>query len=251
MAIDPDAFRHHPRLEGRIRAPEDSYFRDLDLVEMDRRMGERGAPAGWRYPDATRERMRHEAMAVRPEGPLWVFAYGSLMWDPAVDFTEVRRATLQGFSRSMCLVDRMGGRGTSEAPGLMAGLDEGGECEGLAFRLPDDVQDRESERLWRREMMAPAYRAVFATAHTGQGPITALAFAADHETEMIEADLPREDQLRYLAMGEGTLGTSMEYLENLLAQFEALDIHDPELDALLADARDCRARLVGANGGAA
>ncbi|MWD26584.1 gamma-glutamylcyclotransferase [Aquicoccus sp. SCR17] len=243
MPIDPAAFRHHPRLEGKIRAPEDSFFRDLDLEVLDARMREAGAPADWRYPDARREEMRRAALTERLQagGEFWVFAYGSLMWDPAVDVMEIRRATLQGYSRAMCLVDRFGGRGTPEAPGLMAGLDDGGTCEGLAFRLPPDGLERETERLWRREMVAPAYHAVFAPAQTAQGEVTALAFAADHSADMIEADLPRETQLRYLATGEGMLGTSLEYLENLLVQFELLDIHDPDLAALCRDAQALRA----------
>ncbi len=66
--------------------------------------------------------------------PTWVFGYGSLMWDPSVEFNEVRYAHCSGFQRSFCLWDE-GGRGSAKQPGLMLAIDEGGKCEGLAFRI--------------------------------------------------------------------------------------------------------------------
>ena len=75
----------------------------------------------WRWPDAEREANR-QAFFAGHEGPVWVFAYGSLMWDPAILFDDVRPALLEGYSRAMCLVDRRGARGSAEAPGLMAEL---------------------------------------------------------------------------------------------------------------------------------
>lgn len=236
MPIPASAFRHHPALAGQIRPPEDSYFRDLDLEEMDRRMIERGVPMPWRRTDADREATRHKFLAGH-EGPLWVFAYGSLMWDPGILFDEVRHAVFEGYSRAMCLVDRRGARGSAEAPGLMAGLAEGGRCDGLVFRISADQVEEETERLWRREMIAHAYYPVFAPAATPQGPITAMAFVADPEADMIEIDLPRALQVDYIAKGEGFLGTSLEYLENTLAQFDAMGIDDPDLKALLRDVR--------------
>ncbi|WP_172330049.1 gamma-glutamylcyclotransferase [Mangrovicoccus sp. HB161399] len=235
MSFAPDAFRHHPGLAGKIRDPGDSFFRNLDLAEIDRIWAEAGMTENPRYSDEAREAMRRQTLAPWSGRDLWVFAYGSLMWDPAVYFAEVRRARLPGYRRSFCLVDRSGGRGSAEAPGLMAALDHGPACDGLAFRLAAGSADRESEVIWRREMMAPCYMAVFAPVETAHGPVEALCFVADPEADMIDTEISRADQVRYLATGRGRLGTSREYLVNIIEGCRELRIDDPELDALLAE----------------
>jgi cation transport protein ChaC len=234
MTIPDSAFIHHPELKSLIRDPEESFFRDLDLAAVDARMAERGVPMPWRRTDADREANRRAFLAGH-EGPLWVFAYGSLMWDPAILFDEVRHARIAGFCRSMCLVDRRGARGSAEAPGLMAGLAAGGTCEGLVFRIPAARVENETERLWRREMIAQAYTPAFAEAETPAGPVRAMCFVADPAADMIETGLSHDQQVRYIATGEGFLGTSLEYLENMLTQFTAMKVEDPMLSALLQD----------------
>lgn len=244
MPVAPDPFRHHPALADLVRDPAQSFFRDLDLDAMDARMAERGIPMPWRRPDAEREATRHAFLAGH-EGPLWVFGYGSLMWDPAILFDEIRHAKVGGYHRSMCLVDRRGARGSNDAPGLMAGLAAGGTCDGLAFRIPAPLVAAETERLWRREMIAYAYVPVMATASTAQGDIPALCFVADPLADTIDTGLCRDRQVEYIATGEGFLGTSREYLENMLAHFDALGITDPDLRDLL---RDVQAHVPGGAG---
>lgn len=239
MPIPDTAFRHHPELAPLIRDPEQSFFRDLDLDAMDQRMIDRGVPMPWRRPDEEREANRR-AFFEGHEGPLWVFAYGSLMWDPAILFDEVRHARIAGFSRSMCLVDRRGARGSAEAPGLMAGLADGGQCDGLVFRIPAGREEAETERLWRREMIAYAYFPAFALADTPAGPVRAVCFVADPEAEMIDTRLDHATQVEYIATGEGFLGTSYEYLANMLTQFDTMQVDDPGLRGLLRDVRRLR-----------
>lgn len=239
MTIPDSAYRHHPELKNLIRDPAQSYFRDLDLAQIDQRMVENGLAMPWRWTDEEREADRLRFLEGH-EGPVWVFAYGSLMWDPAIVFDEVRHAQVQGYSRSMCLVDKRGARGSAEAPGLMAGLAEGGTCEGLAFRIPADLVDAETERLWRREMIAEAYYAAYAEARTAQGTVRAICFVADSRSSFIDTDLSHETQVQYIATGEGMLGTSYEYLENTLIQFDAMKIEDPSLRALLKDVQQVR-----------
>lgn len=243
MIVSRDAYRHHPELHALVTPPEDSFFRDLDIAAMDARMAALGRPADWRRTHEDRERTRHDLLA-DVTGPVWVFAYGSLMWDPAIVFDEVRHARISGYHRSMCLVDRRGPRGNEDAPGLMAGLAPGGKCDGLAFRIPADQVDHETERLWRREMIAHAYDAAMAPARTALGDINVVTFVANDATDYIDLNLPRDTQVEYIATGSGFLGTSLEYLENTVRHFQTLNIQDDALMALLADARARAARNV-------
>lgn len=234
MPIPASAFRHHPELARQIRDPEDSYFRHMDYAALDAQMAERGFGPDWRRSDEEREGSR-QAFLDGHEGPLWIFGYGSLMWDPGIDFDEIRHARLQGYHRSMCLVDIRGARGSVEEPGLMAGLAAGGDCDGLAFRIPAQLVERETERLWRREMIAHAYEPALAPARTRQGAIMALAFVADPDAPNICTDLSHDLRVRYIATGEGRLGTSREYLEGMVRQFAHMGVSDPELERLLRD----------------
>ena len=92
MSMDADPFRHHPVLRGMIVEPAQSPLRHIDIAELDRLMKAQGMPDNWRYSDEKREAIRRAALAGREESDLWVFAYGSLMWNPAILFAEIRRA---------------------------------------------------------------------------------------------------------------------------------------------------------------
>lgn len=226
---------HHPVLRDRIKDPFQSFFRNFKPSDLDARMKEQGAAQDWRFTDAQIEASRRAVLGSRPGADLWVFAYGSLMWDPAIRFAEVRRARIHGYSRSFCLKDTFGARGTAKAPGLMAALDEGGQCDGLAFRIASHHVDEESAVLWRRELVGPAYLPLFHETETAHGPVEALIFAADRSAPVICADISRDDQIRYIATGTGFLGTSLQYLENIVAQFAALGIDDRAVSQLLED----------------
>lgn len=235
-----DPFAHHPELRDKVRDPLGSGFRTLTLASLQTQMDDLGLPGGWWYSDADREAMRQAFLATLPPGDLWVFAYGSLMTDPGIVFSEVRRATLPGHRRRFILRDVYGGRGTPEAPGLMAALDTAGPqdlCHGLAFRISADLAAAETKVLWQREMIAPCYRPVMIGAEVGTATVPVLAFLADHQSGMIAADISRAEQIRLIATGSGFLGTSLAYLENIDRQFEALGITDPDTEELLAEVR--------------
>jgi len=207
----PDPYRHHPELRGQIKPAADSFFRDLDLAVMDARAAEVGRPADWRTPCEEREAARRDWLTGRMDQDLWVFGYGSLMWDPALDYTEVRRARVHGYARSFCLWDE-GGRGSLEQPGLMLALDEGEGCEGLVFRIAAGTVDHETFVLFRREMIAGAYKPAWLAMESAQGPIEALGFVANHAHDRIRPGIPLDQQAQMLAVAEGVLGTGFEYL---------------------------------------
>ena len=228
MTSDCDPFTHHPELRDKIVDPLDSNFRDMDLAAMDEKMMAVGAPMDWRHSDAFREQSRQDTLAGRWEGDLWVFAYGSLIWDPAFRFSEVRSALLTGYRRSFCLKSELG-RGTPERPGLMAGLDDGGACRGVVFRIDRDLLDEETRVIWRREMLLHAYTPEFVEVETPQGVVEALAFIVDHSATSYLPGMSDEETAHFMATGSGIFGTSLTYIESLAENFEAIGIEDTAL----------------------
>jgi cation transport protein ChaC len=229
-----DPYAHHPELRGRIADPETSFFRTFSIdriIEMHPHLEPQRA---WAHTDAVREAIRAQALAGH-SGDLWVFAYGSLIWDPALRFAELRRAHAPAHARRFVMVDHRGARGTAEAPGLMAGLDAGDGCEGLAFRIAAAEVDAETEILFRREAFGPGYRPAFVPVTIGDETVEALTFLADHACPDVRADLPRETQVEYLATGAGFLGTSRDYLAGIVSHLDHLGIDDPHAAALLRD----------------
>jgi len=231
-----DPFAAHPELRSLIRDPSQSALRNLYASSVEKELSNAAPPDPKRRSAAAREANRRLTMA-SPAGDLWVFAYGSLMWDPAIEFAEVRRAWLPGHARRFILCDTHGARGTPETPGLMAALDRGEGCHGLAFRVPAERVEDETRNLWAREMVLPSYVPRLLPVDLNGESVIALVFLADHATDMIRGDLTRDQQVRYLATGTGFLGSSRDYLETIARQFAALAIDDPDVDALMAEVR--------------
>ncbi|PSL19085.1 cation transport protein ChaC [Shimia abyssi] len=201
-----------------------------------------GAPQDWILTTEQRNADRFAALAGRWDQDVWVFAYGSLMWDPGFHFAEVRRGFAPRAERRFTLCDRFGGRGTRDAPGVMAALENGSGCNGLVFRISRDIIDVETELVWRRERMGHAYFPAFIEVQTDQGPVEALAFMANHAATLIDTDLTYEQQVQYCATGKGWLGTSLDYVANLAEHFETMRIVDKGVTGLLRDARAYRDR---------
>ncbi len=233
MHHEGDPFRHHPELRGQIADPLTSFFRSFGIAEMERLATEHGLPTGWWHSDAERERIRLADLAHRTAGDLWIFGYGSLMWDPAIRFAEVRRAHAIDHTRRFILKDVHGARGTAERPGLMAALDAGEGCDGLLFRIPEPLVDAETEILYRRERIGPAYSAAFVPVRLPDGTVLeAIAFVADHTSPTIDASLTEADEVRLIATGTGFLGSSFDYVRGIEAKFDLLGIVDPHVRRL-------------------
>lgn len=230
-------FIHHPALRGLIADPEKSFFRNFKPSDLDARMKALGREDGWRHGDDEVEAARLAFLEGRLDQDLWIFAYGSLMWDPAFKFAEVRRARAPNHARKFILKDTLGARGSPQMPGLMAALADGRGCDGLAFRIAKENVRHESGVFWRRELLGHAYRPSMTAVITQFGEVEALAVVANHGAEAICPDMTREEQVRYVATGKGFMGTSLEYLENIAAHFEAMGIEDSEVSDLLAGAR--------------
>ena len=235
-------FIHHPALRGLIADPEKSFFRNFKPSDLDARMKALGREDGWRHGDDEVEAARLAFLDGRLDQDLWIFAYGSLMWDPAFKFAEVRRALAPNHARKFILKDTFGARGTPETPGLMAALDDGAGCEGLAFLIGKEEVRHETCVFWRRELLGHAYRPALIAVETGLGGVEALTVVANHESELICPQITRDEQYRCIAKGKGFLGTSLEYLENISTHFETLEIEDREVSTLLEGARSYQLR---------
>jgi len=242
VSDDRDPFYHHPELRGEIADPLASFFRNFTTAHLASKMQELGLPKWW-HSDEKREALRHEALAGHRDSDLWVFAYGSLMWDPGIRFIAVRRARVADYARRFILKDIYGARGTAKTPGLMAALDKGSGCDGLLFRIAREDIEEETEVLWRREQIGPAYKPAFVEAMVGEEAVSALTFVADHDADLIDASLTRSQQIEFLATGTGFAGSSIDYLRNIHKKFAALGIRDEETDTLLRDAESRLASL--------
>lgn len=193
--------------------------------------------------DAERREQVRAILACAPRpGRLWVFAFGSLMWNPAFHFVERRTARIFGFHRQFCLWSRAG-RGSPERPGLMLSLELGGSCTGVAYRLNPRAAATELDVLWRREMFTMSYRPVWTTARTLKGAEPVVAFSANRDHERYVPGLEDEVIARYLATGAGPMGRCCDYLFDTVAHLRILGIRDRRLEALEARVR--------AHGGAA
>ena len=169
-------------------------------------------------------------IAERPSEALWVFAYGSLLWKPACEFAETRAAVVKGWHRAFCFrVSRF--RGTIERPGLMMGLDRGGQCRGMVLRLVPEYIEDSLGKLFRRELVLkpPVYVPRWLTAHTSDGPVQALSFAVNRKHERYVGRLALDDVADLLSTAAGPRGSCAEYLYNTVAHLEQLGIRDRNL----------------------
>lgn len=212
------------------------------LAVWDQRARAAGLPDNWRLTDHEREASRRAVLGQRKlDQDLWVYAYGSLMWDPGIHFSEVRLAQLEGYQRRFGY-RITGGRGTPERPALMLTLvRQTGSCTGLAFRIPVDLRDAESAILWRREMIRGGYAPEFCPVATPQGPVEALVFAANCAHPEFVGELPLCDTAAVVAYAAGPLGTNRGYLESLAGQLDALEIKDGYVADLLDQVRSLAA----------
>jgi glutathione-specific gamma-glutamylcyclotransferase len=167
---------------------------------------------------------------------LWVFAYGSLMWRPGFEYEEHARALLEGAHRSLCLYSVIY-RGVPKAPGLVLGLDKGGRCEGVAFRVPSALATSTRAYLHRRENLLHAYNAITKTVKLLDGShrtASALCFEVRRENPQYAGDLPLVKQVQIVRRSGGKMGPNIDYVVNTVEHLRALGVHDARLERLMA-----------------
>ena len=169
---------------------------------------------------------------------LWVFGYGSLIWDPGFPVAERRIARLDGWHRSFCMRS-IHHRGTVQDPGLVLALDRqsGSSCTGVAFRVEPGHEDATLFALRERELVSSAYLETVLPVTSDAGALDALAYVIDPD-HVQYCHLDREEQARIIARAVGGRGRNCDYLWSTAAHLAELGIRDPDLDWLAARVRE-------------
>ncbi len=179
-----------------------------------------------------REKSRAETMAHHVPGQdLWVFGYGSLMWNPAIHVDESLPAHVEGFQRSFCM-RLMFGRGMPDNPGLMLCLVPGGTCAGIAHRIAPEHVESESKILWMREMLSGAYVPTWIDIDLGARRVRGVTFVMNTAHPRYLPGLSHDEKAARIAKAEGHLGTNRDYLYRTVAALDGAGIKDHYLDDL-------------------
>ena len=165
---------------------------------------------------------------------MWVFGYGSLLWNPGFEVAQSKVATLPGYARSFCMRS-IHHRGTSAEPGLVLALDEqsGAACKGLAYAVAAGHEDQTLAMLRERELISSAYleKNLFVTPENGQ-PLTAVTYVIDAGHVQYCGGLALEEQAHIIARAKGLRGPNDEYLYNTASHLAGIGLDDPDLDWL-------------------
>lgn len=170
-------------------------------------------------------------------GDFWVFGYGSLLWRPGFAHVETRRARLQGYRRALCVHSYVH-RGTRERPGLVLGLDRGGSCVGLAFRVPAGLQDEVLAYLRERELVTSVYleRVLPVRLISGE-TVQAVTYVVDRQHEQYAGALAAEEAATIVSAAHGMSGPNTDYVRNTLSHLTALGLRDPWIAEVVARMR--------------
>ncbi|MGO4524960.1 gamma-glutamylcyclotransferase [Microvirga sp. 2MCAF35] len=160
---------------------------------------------------------------------IWVFAYGSLIWNPCFEYDEKVPAYLRGYHRKLCVISH-NYRGTPKKPGLVFGLDTGGSCYGLAFRI-GQTQVRDAVKFIRdRELTSSIYNEKFVALSLEDGrKVHALAYIVNHQHPKYISNLDVEEVFNLVKDAAGTLGSNLEYVISTFRGISSLGLRDKNL----------------------
>ena len=174
-----------------------------------------------------------EFRALLPNGDLWVFGYGSLMWSPCFDYRQKSLGRAHGYHRALCILSTRY-RGTRSKPGLVMGLCRGGSCWGVAYRIHAPSLRRALARLWYREMPRRVYEPRLIPVRLASGKeVRALAFVADPAHPAYVRELDLHGRARLVAQGIGSRGPCVDYIRNTLEHMHQVGVRDPHLERIL------------------
>lgn len=175
----------------------------------------------------------------RVAGDLWVFAYGSLMWQPGFSYAQRVPGLLKGYHRDFCIAS-LHYRGTRLAPGLVLGLDRGGTCRGVAYKVSAEDRGAVLGYLRKRELIYGVYREAFLpvqlegeTSEEALGEVMAVTYVAERCHPSYCGRLPLKTEAAIIRRARGLAGTNLDYARNTLVHLKALGIRERRLERLL------------------
>lgn len=164
---------------------------------------------------------------------LYVFAYGSLLWNPTINFEQQIIGKIFGFHRSFCMLTKLG-RGSYENPGLMLGLDRGGSCKGILFKLKKKNALKNIDILFKREMVTKAYVPKLLNAYLkNRKKVRAITFTVDKKHKNYYKERCYFEKIKLITKASGFLGSCLEYLKNTSESLDELNISDKEIKNLM------------------
>jgi len=166
------------------------------------------------------------------EKGVWVFGYGSLMWNPDFKVAEKISGKISGYHRRLCLKSIVY-RGTPDYHGLVFGLDKGGSCQGMVFRIAPENLDSELQKVWEREMFAETYIPTWVCVKTENGDVSAITFVINTKHKHYVPDLDLEKVAERVVRAEGKCGSCHDYVQNTVKFLHQLELRDPVLEQLL------------------
>ncbi|MCC6891028.1 MAG: gamma-glutamylcyclotransferase [Hyphomicrobiales bacterium] len=175
-----------------------------------------------------------DALSDPGAGDLWVFGYGSLMWRPGFGYVERVDARLTGAHRALCVYSFVH-RGTPERPGLVLGLDRGGACRGIAFRVAAQMRAQTVAYLRAREQVTKIYREFLRPVALNRRPqqvVQALCYVVDRSHPQYAGRLTLEQQLHLVRQGHGQSGHNRDYVLATVKAMEQLGYRDTDLHRL-------------------
>lgn len=197
--------------------------------------------SGLTDPGATRGRSRSNRAARLgiPPGDLWIFGYGSLMWDPGFPYIQWAPAIVHGYHRALCVLSHRW-RGTPERPGLVLGLIRGGACRGIAFRVARADVEATLQRLWAREMRRRVYHPRLLRVRLPGREVRALGFVADTTHPAYAGELTIQQIAERIVNSSGARGPNLDYLTRTIEHLAELGVRDRNLMRVLAATRALR-----------
>ena len=209
-----------------------------------RRLVEQSGDDGRLMTDQERKQIVENMIETAPSlNSMWVFGYGSLIWNPALYFTEKKRGTVHGYHRRFCLWSTIG-RGSPSRPGLMLGLERGGSCKGIFYKIDRREIRTELDIVFRRELITAAYRPTWVSARVlGKSPFKAIAFVINRAHNRYAGMLDDETVIQTIADAKGTLGSCSDYLYETVLQLENLGMPDRRLASIARHVRQRKHEL--------
>jgi cation transport protein ChaC len=182
-------------------------------------------------PAALEHSLRQALRGRRKGNDVWLFAYGSLVCNPMLRYAERQLATLYGYHRGFYLLSRIN-RGTPAQPGLVLGLDRGGSCRGMAYRVAAEHAEHELRMVWRREMLLGSYEPRWLSVRVHGKRTHALAFVVRRSASGYVGRLGEDAIIARIARASGFYGSGADYLLATADGLARHGIRDPKLERL-------------------